>query len=110
MGCAGVEEGASCTSERFACADVDAALECREGRWTRIPCRGLAGCEEAGEVVRCDLSENREGDLCPLEAYGQGRCADDGRALLECRQGTMIKTRECSSCALSEGLLVCAPP
>lgn len=110
VGCAGVQEGESCNSERFACADVDAALECREERWVRIPCRGPAGCEEAGDQVRCDLSANRTGDLCPLNAYGQGRCADGGEALLECRQGQMVQTRSCSACEAADGILVCTPP
>lgn len=108
--CAGTQEGDACTSERFACEDVDAALECRDGRWVRIPCRGPAGCESAGDAVTCDLSANEEGDRCPLNAYGQGRCADGGQALLECRQGQMVKTRDCAACEVAEDLVVCTPP
>lgn len=110
VGCAGVQEGENCKSERFACADVDAALECRDGQWVRIPCRGPSGCEEADGAVSCDLSANQEGDRCPLSAYGQGRCADSGLALWECRQGEMIKTRDCSACEAAEGQLICTPP
>lgn len=109
-GCAGVQEGEACNSARFACADVDAALECREGRWVRIPCRGPEGCVSDGEAIRCDLSANQEGDRCPLHAYGQGRCSDAGDALLECRQGQMVKTRDCAACEVSAGLLACTPP
>ncbi|MGA9522273.1 MAG: hypothetical protein WBV82_12455, partial [Myxococcaceae bacterium] len=75
----------------------------RDGTWTALPCRGPGGCV-ANTVVECDMSRNLEGDLCALTApsnEGKGICTADGKATLQCRQGTLVKTNDCSSCSVT---------
>ncbi len=102
-GCGGAQPGDSCDTNGFLCNDEQSALECRAGTWTRIPCRGPRGCVVADDVI-CDMSRNLENDPCPAtlpDLEGDGICTADGKALLTCRQGTMVKTNTCSSCVVT---------
>ena len=108
-GCGGISEGQDCDTGGYACEDGSSALECREGTWTRLPCRGPSGCSEDGSAVTCDTSAALEGDACGLSAAGRGLCAEGGTALLECRKGFFVKTASCSSCSVQSGQVICTP-
>lgn len=108
LACGG-KAGGACSQTGFVCEGKGAALECIDGVWVSLPCRGALGCRREGDVVRCDMSANQEGDGCASSANGRGMCTQDGSAVLECREGTLLKTRTCSSCAVSGELVVCSP-
>ena len=36
----GASEGGSCSQSGFLCADKGNALECKSGKWVKLPCRG----------------------------------------------------------------------
>lgn len=107
FGCGGAKAGESCDQTGFLCADNTAALECRLGKWTTLPCRGIAGCSESDGTIRCDMSANQENDACASTSEGKGLCTVDGRATLECRQGVLVRTNTCTSCAVSGDQVVC---
>lgn len=109
VACGAPMGGDDCRSAGYLCQDRENALECRDGTWTELPCRGPNGCAKAGDGISCDTSAAIEGDACAASAEGRGLCAENGRALLECRRGAFVKTASCSSCAESAGRLVCNP-
>jgi hypothetical protein len=109
-GCGGPGSGDSCDGGDFVCQDDAQALECRDGKWRALACRGPLGCRELADSVRCDTSLNQEGDGCARSAEGTGMCSPNGgTALLTCQQGVLVKTKDCSSCAVQDGQAVCQP-
>jgi hypothetical protein len=109
LACGGGQEGGSCDKSGFLCADKTAALECKLGKWVKLPCRGAAGCERANEIIKCDMTANLAGDLCSSTAEGKGLCTAGGNATLECREGVLVQTNTCSSCTVSGDLVTCQP-
>lgn len=107
-GC-GQSAGDSCDGSGFICQEDVLALECRNGTWREVPCRGPLGCRETDDDVRCDTSNNRAGDACASSAEGKGVCRSDGLAILECRQGVLEETASCSACTVSGGNVSCQP-
>lgn len=108
LGC-GPSLGADCTGRQFSCGTEASALECRDGTWTELPCRGEAGCQVVEGRVRCDMTLNQPGDLCPVAAEGQATCkTPELNAVLECRSGVLVQTRTCSDCFGSE-TITCVP-
>lgn len=105
--CGGAKEGGSCGQSGFLCADSSAALECKLERWVRLPCKGPGGCKREGDVIRCDMSANTEGDACASTAEGKGLCSFAGNATLECREGALVKTNDCTSCSVSGEQVIC---
>jgi len=105
--CGAPMAGDGCNSQGYLCQDASTALECREGVWTGLPCRGPEGCAHLSIGVTCDTSASMEGDACAASAEARGICTQDGSALLECRRGTFVKTRSCRSCVEESGQLVC---
>ena len=99
--------GDSCDQTGFLCENPTAALECRLGKWTLLPCRGPLGCQRTGDTIKCDMSGNAEGDACASTAEGKGLCTVDGKATLECRQGSLVKTNTCTSCSVSGEQVIC---
>jgi hypothetical protein len=108
-GCGGAKEGESCDRTGFLCADATAALECRAGKWLKLPCRGTGGCQRSGEVITCDMSGNSAGDACASSAEGKGLCSSTGTATLECREGALVQTNTCRTCTVSGEQVICQP-
>lgn len=108
-GCGGPSAGDDCDGGGFVCQEDVLALECRAGTWRQVPCRGPLGCRETDESVRCDTSGNGEGDACASSAEGRGLCRQDGKAVLECRQGVLVETASCQSCAVENSEVTCQP-
>jgi hypothetical protein len=106
-GCGGPDVGESCESSGYLCLDETQAMECRQGVWRLLPCRGGLGCTESKGTIRCDTSANIEGDNCALSAEGRGLCRADGLAVLECRMGVLVETQSCTACAQSGSEIVC---
>ncbi len=109
LACGSVAVGGSCNTVGFLCADVTAALECKNGLWVKLPCKGTNGCKHEGDVVTCDMSSNDEGDNCSSSAQGTGLCAKDLKGILECREGKLVKTHICRSCAVTNDQVICTP-
>lgn len=108
-GCGGPGSGDSCDGGDYVCQDDAQALECRNGEWRTLACRGPLGCRELADSVRCDTSLNMENDACAQDAEGRGGCAPDGKSLLLCEGGVLKKTAECSSCSVQGDQAVCNP-
>lgn len=106
--CGAAKEGDSCSQSGFLCAaDNSAALECKAGKWVSLPCRGPNACVRESDVVRCDMSANQAGDACASTSENKGLCTSDGKATLECREGVLVKTYDCSTCAASGDQIIC---
>ncbi len=112
--CGGASPGGACNKNGFLCFDTTTALECRDGKWLALPCRGSGGCVAAKDgqshdIIKCDMIGNKEGDACASTAENRGLCTPDGKAVLECRQGNLAQTATCSSCAVANDQVVCQP-
>jgi hypothetical protein len=107
--CGSAKEGGTCDSAGFLCADASAALECKGGAWVKLPCRGSGGCKREADIVKCDMSASQEGDACASTAQGRGLCTSDMKGTLECREGVLVKTNNCRSCAVNGDQVVCSP-
>jgi hypothetical protein len=107
-GCGGPDVGDSCKTSGYVCRSDQEALECRQGQWRALPCRGGLGCQESSGSIRCDTSANVAGDNCALSAEGRGLCSADGLSVLECRMGVLVKAEEqCRSCTQNGTQIVC---
>lgn len=108
-GC-GPAAGGSCRGDVFTCADPRSALECQGNTWVEFPCRGPAGCRDSAGTILCDLSANQAGDGCPRALEGQALCEAPGNtAVLECREGILVRTQSCSRCTVENHLVTCTP-
>ncbi len=110
LACGSAGEGRKCNTNGFLCADPTAALECKGMIWVSLPCKGANGCKRVGDVVSCDMSANDEGDNCASSAQGRGLCTKDMKGTLECRDGKLVKTNTCRSCAVTGDQVICTPP
>ncbi len=109
FGCGSSAAGSSCKATGFLCESAGSALECQSNLWTSLPCKGPNGCKREGDVVKCDMTGNVEGDACATSAENKGICAKDGTAALECRSGKLVKTMTCRSCAVMGDFVTCTP-
>lgn len=109
VGCGTPKAGDACNVTGFLCESSTAALECKVGKWVQLPCKGANGCKREGDVVRCDMSGNVENDACASSAEKKGLCTSDGKATLECIDGTLRKTNPCRTCMVSGETVVCQP-
>ena len=100
--------GEACTKTGFVCQDTSTALECRDGTWMALPCRGTGGCTESSGSILCDMAGNLAGDGCASTSEGKGLCSGDGRATLECKSGSLVATNACSSCSVTGDQVVCS--
>ena len=105
----GPTAGDECSGGGYLCSGEKEALECRNGMWRALPCKGSLGCAELSDSIRCDMSGNRGGDACAASAEGRGLCASDGRTLLECRMGLLVEVKQCGTCSMSNTQVVCQP-
>ncbi len=101
--------GDKCDTTGFLCADGSGALQCKAGSWVNLPCRGINGCKRDADKIKCDMEGNIAGDPCASTAEGKGLCAPDGKSTLECRDGVLVKTFDCRSCAVMSDQVVCTP-
>ena len=109
LACGSAAEGGKCDTNGFLCSDATAALECKASIWVKLPCKGSNGCKREGDVVKCDMSANDEGDNCASSAQGRGLCTKDMKGTLECREGTLVKTNTCRSCTVTGDQVICSP-
>ena len=109
LACGSATEGSKCNTNGFLCADATAALECKGMVWVKLPCKGPNGCKREGDVVKCDMSANDEGDNCASSAQGRGLCTKDMKGTLECREGILVKTNTCRSCTVTGDQVICSP-
>lgn len=112
--CGQPKAGESCDESGFLCESGTAALQCKLGTWVSLPCRGTSGCTVDGDVVKCDMTGNVEGDECASSAAGRGLCTVDGLGALECRSNdagrlVLTKTMTCRSCIVQGGVVQCQP-
>lgn len=107
FGCGGPVAGEKCSTSAYACADETTALECREGAWRALPCKGAGGCAVVGGNVKCDVTRNQPNDACAQSNEGEGICDPSGAATLECRQGTFVRTNTCASCTVAGDQIIC---
>ncbi len=112
--CGGPSPGASCNKNGFACFDTATALECRDGAWLALPCRGKGGCladkdAQGKDIIKCNMVGNQVGDACASTAENRGICRADAKAVLECRSGVLAETNTCSSCEVQNEQVVCHP-
>ena len=75
----------------------------------QLPCRGDNGCKRDGDVIRCDMTKNVAGDACASTAENKGLCTADQTAVLTCRDGVLVHTSDCKTCAVSGDQVVCQP-
>lgn len=119
--CGSAAPGGPCDTTGFLCHDNVTALECQLGKWVSLPCRGPNGCQREGNIIKCDMSGNMEGDACATSAVGSGLCTSDMKATLECRNdptamtNTLKKTNTCRTCTVTRNMttmkdeVVCQP-
>jgi hypothetical protein len=105
----GVKAGDSCEGGGYTCSSETEALECRDKEWRALPCKGPSGCTEDDQTVSCDLRGNVEGDTCAASAEGRGLCTADGKAVLECRMGTLVQVKTCGTCTMDTARVICQP-
>jgi hypothetical protein len=101
--------GDACQGSEARCLDDRTALVCQDGKALATPCKGPAGCKlESGAMV-CDSSGNAEGDPCPRDAEGEGRCTVDGKAVARCKSGAyaIITCGGPSGCTTDAGKALC---
>jgi hypothetical protein len=94
------EVGDACVEEagdaNYACS-VDKKLEivCKGGKFEESNiCRGAKGCVVQGQMVMCDSSVAREGEVCrPVDNHA---CSEDAKSELKCSpQMKWTKKRDC---------------
>ena len=61
------------------------------------------------DVIRCDMSKDQAGDACASTAENKGLCTSDQASVLTCRDGVLVHTSDCKTCAVSGDQVVCQP-
>lgn len=105
----GPSPGSDCDTTGYRCHSATSALECRDGHWRALPCRGPLGCRETEGQIDCDVSRNRVDDACAEAHEAYTICDPSGLALLECRLGTFQQTQSCSQCFSVGETFTCSP-
>jgi hypothetical protein len=106
-GC-GAQEGGACSGAVYHCAAQDTVLECRDGRWVAVPCKGADGCRAIPGGLACDVSGNVEGDGCPTAMEGTGFCLGTSpQTMFTCRGQQITKLQDCRSCLTTSTSIVC---
>lgn len=103
----GVKAGDKCEGGGYLCSHEKEALECRDKTWRTLPCKGPSGCTEAAGSIQCDMTGSVEGDACAASAEGRGLCTTDGKAVLECRMGTLVLIKQCRVCTMDSTRVNC---
>jgi hypothetical protein len=92
--------GDACVEEagdaNYACSvDKKVEIVCKGGKFEESnSCRGAKGCWIDGELVHCDASFGRDGDVCrPVDNHA---CSEDAKSELKCTaQMKWTKKRDC---------------
>ena len=85
--------GDGCVGTVSSCMTGQLALECRNGVYRHVACRGGAGCQKSGDTLTCDQSANQAGDACLAAREGQSVCA--GGRTLACENGELVDQGGC---------------
>lgn len=110
--------GNACTTGQAVCQDDGSGLECINGKYVDMPCKGPAKCSMgAGHVISCDQSvADGEGEICASANEGLTVCGNAGvpdagpGAYVTCTKG-IFKGGTCGpgqSCRSSGGIVTCA--
>jgi len=95
--CGPPSPGDSCKNDlELTCFSSFSALECRAGKWTKIPCLGQGGCFRTSGSALCDISFNHVGDLCPRILTGYGYCSAFDK-VVACTDG-VLQELSCPNC------------
>lgn len=110
VACGPPKAGDSCSAAGFLCADNQNAMECYDGSWRELPCKGAQGCTRDGESIKCDMSANIAGDACATTVVRKGICTADLKATLTCDpiDLTFKQSNTCRTCSVSGDTVVCA--
>src|SRR5690348_17282826 len=85
------------------CKDDHTELECEDGHYIEVPCRGAKGCDINNDLIRCDVSDNQNGDRCARPDKigssrlmiggdeGTGECSSDRKAIVLCHDGSYVR-------------------
>lgn len=106
MGCGKPKAGEKCEEVgRRACVDGKTALYCVSGAWQLDTCKGPKGCLEEKNNATCDLTENAEGDPCPVALDGFGACRADRATRALCQKGKYVvePCRGPDGCTMQQG-------
>ena len=106
----GPAPGTDCDTSGYRCSGTATALECRDGKWRELPCRGPLGCSVTDSQVDCDVSRNRLNDACAESIEGYSLCDTAGTSLIECRNGVFLTTYTCTACYPSGAAFTCDQP
>lgn len=101
--------GDPCQAGTATCLDQHTKLSCLNGRYTQSPCRGPLGCRNSAGKNLCDVTTNREGDVCSTDDEGKGECSPDGKHLVRCNGGkyTFTLCRGPGGCNTKDGDSTC---
>ena len=91
-GCQGSRVGEACTAGQEDCEGNGTALECRNGKFVAVPCRGPTGCQVSlNNTVTCDTSLSRPGDGCRQSEEELAMCdPQDATSILVCTGGNWV--------------------
>jgi hypothetical protein len=94
------------TGDHYSCStDKKQQLKCEAGKWKMVgKCNGPKGCEAKFPFVNCDNSVSSAGDPCSKD--GDAACSDDGKSILECKNGKFEATQKCDGKCVASGLFV----
>jgi hypothetical protein len=77
------QPGAACKEEgTLKCVDKASALACTNGKWEKVTCNGISGCETLVGDSTCTYDGYVAGEPCTEE--GKPECSTDKKAMLKC--------------------------
>lgn len=103
-GCKGKKKaGDKCTGDEATCLDKTSILECHDGLFAQMTCKGAKGCSETATgttrsgktlttnlAVDCDFSGAAAGDACLDDA---SQCSTDNATMVTCKAKKITLTR-----------------
>lgn len=92
----------------FACApDKKSSVKCDTGGWKQESvCLGPEGCTSSTLGVKCDDSVKDPTSTCTKD--GAAFCSTDGKTILECKSGKLVKSRTCpKACKVNSIFIEC---
>lgn len=110
--CSKPKAGDKCENGQWSCTDARAALYCANGTWQAETCKGPSGCQDLKGAVKCDITGNVAGDVCPAALEGKTGCRVGNKERLTCKGGK-YEIEECKGadgCTLEQsGMATCDP-
>jgi hypothetical protein len=99
-GCKKKKAGASCTGSEALCLDPTTVLECVDGKFAQMTCKGPKGCSQKLQgvtrsgrnvthnyAIGCDFTGNPAGDACIED---DSMCSADRKAMVSCKGGKIV--------------------